>query len=316
MYLTKARKAICRMLIKKGHIVTFVDCMPSEQGGLADDDVLCVVSCAVFGVVDKLVEIKQYKDCTKKQREIFSQIIIDSILSSDVHLDIRSTVTRVSDAEKIGTEILSTALGIKIEVLRELKKLTISSMPLNLRRAKMYSWYALALSVLSTHLSSMMRRTNCQRGTMLIDNLPGDDPNGAITSGIECLKFITDRTPLMKLMWLEAREDSMGSEMGFAYSEMSPEIGYNLADWLAQGLHAATNPETFRKNIRKKNERRRRQVADVFLTHLKKKHEDEGIDPEKAIFHIPYVAGFCDQEKNDNFRRMIKELAENSILIR
>ena len=282
--------------------------MPSEQGGFAQNDAICIVACAVFGNLNSLTSIKQYKDCTKKQRSELSRFIITNIENDSLQVDLRSVVVRREAAAMMGKEIFSTILGVDKSSLASIKEISINGMTLTINRAYMYAAYAFALAILSSHLARVIKYTDSRRGTFILDNLPGDSPSDGYSPGMEWIRMITDKTPMLKLMWLESWVHCNKMDMGYSYATVNPNTGYAVADWMAQGLHASINNITYRNNIKRNSEIRRKEVASVFFAFLEKYVRATGSDGSDVIFDLPEVIGLGDNDNVQFIKNKIEEI--------
>jgi len=279
------------MLIEGNKIALFTDVMPSEQGTQIAQDMLMYTSVLFSADSKYFKNIKQYKFLRAKGRESTSKKIC-KLLNEDKIWIIPTCVTcQVDIAEANGKQLISEILNTDIETLNKGKKLILNGHSISFKRAMMYANYAIALSILSIRMSSMIKHYNAKSGHFILDLLPGDQMERSKQPGMEILKWITDGSEFLRNIWKESSEYCKTDDIGFSYAKFDNDYGYVISDWVAQSLHASVNVETFRGNIQIDKENRRRVTADLAFA-IFEQHKRRGIDPVKILKKLPLISSF------------------------
>lgn len=279
------------MFLDKNKLYVFIDAMPSEQGSTIQDDHISYTAILYSGNEEKLEDLKQYKDLSKKGRIETSKLICE-LIDSDQLWILTSCVTCQSNiAEENGNKLLSSVLGVNEEEIKNTSSLVINNQKINIKRAKMYANYAIALAFLSGHLAQYIQHYECKSGYFVLDLLPGDQITPDHQPGLEIVKWLTDKSSFLKMVWKDSSEEAKGNEIGFCYAKVMPEIGFSLSDWVAQSCHATINADSFRSNVKRKKEDRRRVAANIIFSVMEQ-YKKRDRDPEKIFFQIPLLSGF------------------------
>lgn len=279
------------MFIEKNKIALFTDVMPSEQGTQTAKDILMYTSVLFSGDAKYFKNIKQYKSLRAKGRESTSKILCKLINEDTIWIIPTCVTCQVDVAEANGKQLISEILNSDIETLNRSKKLILNGHSISFKRAMMYANYAIALSILSIRMSSMIKHYEAKSGHFILDLLPGDHMDRSKQPGMEILKWITDGSEFLRNIWKESSEYCKSADIGFAYAKFDNDYGYVISDWVAQSLHASVNVDTFRDNIQIDKENRRRVAADLAFA-IFEQHKRRGTDPIKILKTLPLINSF------------------------
>lgn len=280
-------------MIADDTLLFFIDVMPTEQGVTENQDYFCYTACAISKWDSRAHSTKKYKDQTRKQRREYADLLCMLIKSEELFLLPACVVTRQEDARVNGERLLRHVLGLSNGEAIVRASLEAAGFDLPVSRAMYYANYVTALTFLGRRGAWYAKNMGLKKVQFVLDLLPGDSRDGP-QPGLEALKRIVDGSPFLRSMWIENAADFQLSQIGFAYASRGDYAGDVMVDWLAQSYHAAINTETFKLNIRKKREERRRSAAGflfALLEKFKEKWNQKFVEP----FILSRISGGFDK---------------------
>jgi len=244
------------------------DCMPSEQGIPTDNDYITYCGLAILNWNEKFSSWKQYKKCSKKERRQQANEICEALRSEELIILPLIGFCKGNIAKLNGEQLSKELYGVNEFDATKKYEFFVEEFTLNKDRAFMYANYAAMISLLSWRAGQFAKLYNIQEVGFALDLLPGDHREDGHHPGLETMKEYVDGSDLLSSMWQDAKNEHNLTNISFGYIDRDETPGDILSDWFAQAFHAGVNPETFRINIKRNSEVRRREIADVGFTWI------------------------------------------------